>query len=103
MSKVKNRKSKIAQNESELKISTALKKAQTHLGNVIGMAEENKYCVDILQQNLAVIGLLKSANNKILERHLNTCFTKAIRGTDKTKKQRMIKEILKINVMSKNI
>ena len=40
---------------------TALKKAHSHLGNVIKMAENKEYCIDILQQNLAVIGLLKSA------------------------------------------
>jgi DNA-binding FrmR family transcriptional regulator len=31
------------------------------------MIEEEKYCIDIIQQNLAVIGLLKSVNIKLLE------------------------------------
>ena len=44
------------------------------MDNVIKMTEGKKYCVDILQQNLAVVGLLKSANGKLLERHLNSCF-----------------------------
>ena len=78
-------------------IVTALKKAQSHLGNVIKMVEEKKYCVDILQQNLAVIGLLKSANNKLLERHLNSCFVNAMRGTNEKRKKKMIDEILSIN------
>jgi CsoR family transcriptional regulator, copper-sensing transcriptional repressor len=78
-------------------IVTALKKAHSHLGNVIKMVEEKKYCVDILQQNLAVIGLLKSANNKLLERHLNSCFVNAMRSKNEKRKQEMINEILSIN------
>ena len=78
-------------------IVTALKKAQSHLGKVIKMVEEKEYCVDILQQNLAVIGLLKSANNKLLERHLNSCFVNAMRSKNEKRKQEMINEILSIN------
>ncbi|KKP78607.1 MAG: hypothetical protein A2271_01885 [Candidatus Moranbacteria bacterium RIFOXYA12_FULL_35_19] len=80
---------------------TALKKAHSHLGNVIKMAENKEYCIDILQQNLAVIGLLKSANAKILEGHLNSCFQNAMRGTNEKRKKEMIEEILVINKLSK--
>ncbi|MFH0969181.1 MAG: metal-sensitive transcriptional regulator [Patescibacteria group bacterium] len=82
-------------------ILTALKKAQSHLGNVIKMVEDGKYCIDILQQNLAVIGLLKSANGKVFTRHLNSCFITAMKGTNERKKKQMIEEILKINKLSK--
>ena len=84
---------KIKENE---KILTALKKARSHLDNVIKMTEGKKYCVDILQQNLAVVGLLKSANGKLLERHLNSCFKRAMEGTNEKQKKKMIVEILKI-------
>ena len=82
-------------------ILIALKKAHSHQENVIKMVEEKKYCIDILQQNLAVIGLLKSANNKLLARHLNSCFASAMRGTDDKRKQKMIDEILSINKIIK--
>ncbi len=78
-------------------IITALKKADSHLKNVIKMIEKDEYCVDILQQNLAVIGLLKSANNKLMEGHLNTCFVEAIKGSNKKQAQKMIDELLQIN------
>lgn len=83
-------------NKEYKKIITAFKKAKSHLDNVIKMAEGKKYCIDILQQNLAVIGLLKSANGKLLERHLNSCFKRAMEGTNKKQKKKMIDEILKI-------
>lgn len=82
-------------------IMIALKKAHSHLGNVIKMVEDGHYCIDILQQNLAVMGLLKSANDKIFARHLNSCFITAMKGTNEKKKKQMIDEILKINKLSK--
>jgi len=39
-----------------------MKKANSLLSKIINMTEANKYCVDIMQQNLAVIGLLRSAH-----------------------------------------
>jgi len=87
--------------ENSKETITALKKAYSHLGNVIKMAENKEYCIDILQQNLAVIGLLKSANSKILEGHLNSCFQNAMRGTNEKRKKEMIEEILIINKLSK--
>jgi CsoR family transcriptional regulator, copper-sensing transcriptional repressor len=87
--------------QEDKKILTALKKGQSHLGNVIKMMQEKKYCVDIMQQNLAVIGLLKSANNILLERHLNSCFAHVMAGTNKNKKQKMISEVVRLNQLSK--
>lgn len=84
------------QEKENKEILIALKKAQSHLGNVIKMVEGKNYCIDILQQNLAVLGLLKSANGKLLERHLNSCFKRAMEGTNKNQKKKMIGEILKI-------
>ncbi|HLN19354.1 MAG TPA: metal-sensing transcriptional repressor [Patescibacteria group bacterium] len=86
--------------KDEKGILIGLKKAHTHLGNVISMVEGKNYCVDIMQQNLAVIGLLKSANDKLFERHINHCFSAAMQGTNRTKKQKMIEEILKLNKYS---
>lgn len=81
-------------------ISIAFKKAASHLKKVIKMLEEKEYCIDILQQNLAVIGLLRSANSKLLERHLHSCFANAMKGTNEKKKREMIEEILHLNKVS---
>jgi DNA-binding FrmR family transcriptional regulator len=72
------------------------KKAQTHIGKIIKMIESNNYCIDIMQQNLAVIGLLKSAHQMLMENHLNTCFKKAMGTEDQNRKQEMTKEILQV-------
>ena len=83
--------------ENNKEIIIALKKAKTHVEKVIEMLENKEYCIDVLQQNLAVIGLLKSANNKLLEKHLHSCFANAMKGTNEKRKKEMIEEILKIS------
>jgi len=82
---------------SKKDILTSLKKAHSHNLKVIRMVEDGKYCIDIMQQNLAVIGLLKSAHQKLMENHLKTCFKKAFESKNERKKQEMIKEILKVS------
>lgn len=77
------------------------KKAVSLLNKVIEMTEDKRYCIDIMQQNLAVIGMLKSANQMLLENHLNTCFKNAMAAKNEKIKQEMIEEILKISKLSK--
>jgi len=72
------------------------KKAQGHIGKIVKMVEENKYCVDIMQQNLAVIGLLRSAHQMLMENHLNSCFKHAMDSNNEKKKQEMTQEILTV-------
>ena len=74
----------------------SLKKANTLLSKIVGMVESGHYCIDIMQQNLAVIGLLRSAHEDLMENHLNTCFKKAMATKDTRKKNKMTKEILKV-------
>lgn len=64
------------------------------------MTESDTYCMDIMQQNLAVIGLLKSAHQTLMENHLNTCFKTAMGKNDAKRKQRMIEEILKVSKLA---
>jgi len=76
------------------------KKANSLLVKIIKMTEEKKYCIDIMQQNLAAIGLLKSANQKLLEGHLNTCFKKVMASNNEVMKKKMIAEILQVTKLT---
>lgn len=78
----------------------ALKKAQSLLGKIITMVDEGEYCIDIMQQNLAALGLLKSAHQLLLEGHLNTCFKNAMTTSNEKRKQQMIEEILKVTKLT---
>lgn len=82
--------------EQKQKTLIGYKKAQSLLKKIISMVEEDRYCIDIMQQNLAVIGLLKSAHQLLLEGHLNSCFKSALETSSPAKKQKMIEEILTV-------
>jgi len=72
------------------------KKAQSLIAKIIKMIEEDKYCINIMQQNLAVLGLLKSAHQMLMENHLNTCFKRAMSTRNEKRHKIMIDEILKV-------
>ena len=72
------------------------KKAQSLVSKIIKMIENDAYCIDIMQQDLAVIGLLKSAHQMLMEGHLGSCFKKAMATKNEKRKQEMIKEILRV-------
>lgn len=72
------------------------KKAQSLIGKIMKMVETDEYCINIMQQNLAVIGLLKSAHQMLMEGHVDTCFKNALKSDNEKKKQDMTQEILKV-------
>lgn len=65
-------------NEGKKKALHKLRIVRGQLDGVIRMLEEDRYCVDISTQILAIIGMLKKANIEILDSHLKTCVTEAI-------------------------
>ncbi|MFO0882290.1 MAG: metal-sensing transcriptional repressor [Candidatus Saccharimonadales bacterium] len=81
---------------NRVKTVTNIKKTQSLLARIQKMLEEDAYCIDIMQQNLAAIGLLKSAHQMLMEDHLHACFDQAILSDDTEKKARMTEEILTV-------
>ena len=72
-----------------------------HLEGVKKMVKEEKYCIDILRQSEAVIAALKKVNEMVLENHLNTCVTDAIKGKSEKERRKKIKELLEVFKNSK--
>jgi DNA-binding FrmR family transcriptional regulator len=82
--------------EQNVKKSVALKlkKAQWQLAKVQEMLENDEYCINIIQQNMAVMGLLKSVQQEILQNHLHNCFNEWLCCPEK--KEAMIEELVKV-------
>lgn len=72
------------------------KKAQGLITKIVSMIESDQYCINVMQQNLAVIGLLRSAHQMLMENHLNTCFKHAMETNNEKKKKIMSQEILSV-------
>jgi len=83
---------------NDIKQSSLINFKKTHslLAKIIKMIEDDNYCVDIMRHNMAAIGLLRSAHQKLMEGHLNTCFKKAMQTQNDKRKQEMIDEILTV-------
>lgn len=80
--------------------SIAIKKAESLLRTIVAMIESNEYCIDIMQQNLAAIGLLKSAHQSLLEGHLNSCVTDALATGSPAKKKKLIGEVIRVSKLA---
>ncbi len=78
------------------KILLNLKKTKSLIETIIKMVESDKYCIDIMQQNLAVIGLIKSAHKYLMEDHIDHCFKEALSHQDTEKINQMIQEIINV-------
>ena len=77
-------------------IINRLKSIEGHVRGLQRMVDEDAYCIDILNQNLAVQRALEKVNSLILERHLQTCVTTAIKGDDPVERERVIAEIMSV-------
>ena len=60
------------------------------------MVEDDRYCIDIIRQNNAVVAALKKVNDIILSSHLDTCATTAIKDGNVKKRQKVLEELLEI-------
>lgn len=88
------------------KITIALKKARTSLDKILLAMEEadEEQCFDLMQQNLSVIGLLKSANVMMLENHLDTHIDnmKNKSNSEKKKMKQLRDEVVRIVKTAQN-
>lgn len=66
------------------------------------MVEKDKYCISVIQQNLAAIGLIKSTNLQLLEDHLSCCFVDAAKSNDEARLNNMVQEVLTIVKTAQN-
>ncbi len=78
-----------------------LQSVEGHVRGIARMVEEDKYCIDVIHQIEAVQAALNKINQMILENHLRTCVTTAIRGDDAARREAAIGEILEVFAASK--
>ena len=79
-----------AEKESVVRL---LRTARGQMDGVLKMVEEDRYCMDISNQLLAIQSVLKKANKEILHAHMNSCVKQAFEQGDG---QQKIDEILNL-------
>ncbi len=71
-----------------------LRRIEGQIRGVQKMIENNRYCVDILTQLHSIIGAVLRVEGKILQKHLEGCFSHALMGKSEGQKQKKIEEII---------
>ena len=82
-----------------MKHENALKRLKTVEGHIRGierMVEDDAYCIDVIRQIQAVQAALNKVSTMILEEHLNSCLTTAVRGEDPDERERVLQEIKEV-------
>ena len=76
-------------------VNRLLNTAKGQINGVQKMIENNEYCIDIVNQIMATIAILKKTNNEILDAHLHHCITNAKTNDELENKMNEISDILR--------
>ncbi|WP_027399988.1 metal-sensing transcriptional repressor [Anaerovorax odorimutans] len=68
------------------KITNLLKTSKGQIEGILKMVEDDRYCIDISNQILAVESILKKINKEILHAHMTHCVKEAFQSGDEDKK-----------------
>jgi DNA-binding FrmR family transcriptional regulator len=82
--------------ETTKRIVRRLQIIEGHIRGIQRMVDDDAYCIDIIKQVTAVQSALHKVNQIILENHLNTCVTSAVRGDDPKERERVLREIAEV-------
>jgi len=76
--------------DDKAKLANRLSRISGQVAAVQRMIDEDEYCVDILMQIAAANGALGKVGQIILESHIHSCVTNAMRdGSDKERKEKL--------------
>ncbi len=67
-------------------VTRLLKTARGQLDGLLQMVEDDRYCIDISNQLMATMAILKKVNAQILDEHLQHCMTEALTVGDAAEK-----------------
>lgn len=73
-----------------------LKSIAGHINGIIRMLEENRYCIDVINQIQATQTALSRVSEGILDAHLRNCVTAAVQGEDMNERERVLNELVAV-------
>lgn len=82
--------------DEKSKLANRLKRITGQVSAVQRMIDEDEYCVDILMQIAAANGALGKVGQLILESHIHSCVTDAIRDGDTQERKEKLDELIKV-------
>jgi DNA-binding FrmR family transcriptional regulator len=82
--------------------SRRLKTAEGHIRGIERMLQEEAYCIDVIRQIQAVQSALSKISLQMLDDHLHSCLTTAVRGEDANARERVLQEIAEVFAVRKS-
>jgi len=78
------------------KVSARLKRIEGQIGGIRKMIQEDRYCIDILNQTSAVVSALRGVEDAVMQNHLNTCVVDAIKSEDNAAQDEKLQEVMDV-------
>lgn len=75
-------------------IVNRLRRIEGQVRGIAQMIEDDRYCIDVLQQVQAVKSALGRAESEILKRHAASCVSEAIASGDADEQRRKFEELV---------
>jgi DNA-binding FrmR family transcriptional regulator len=73
-----------------------LKNIEGHVRGIERMVEDDSYCIDLIRQIQAVQAALAKLSSSILDDHIHSCLITAVRGEDRSERERVLAEIAEV-------
>lgn len=73
---------------------TRMKRIEGQARGVVRMMEEERYCIDILQQLSAIEAAVRATKSKVLEIHASHCIEDAIKAGDTEDQRQKFRELV---------
>ena len=77
-------------------VTRRLASAAGHIKGIERMAQDDTYCIDLIQQIQAVQAALNKVSAIILDNHMNTCMATAVHHDDPDERKKMLQEIVSV-------
>ena len=84
------------QNPKFRDVLTRMRKIEGQARGISRMMEEERYCVDILNQTAAIRSALRGVERLLIEDHARSCMEDAIQSGDQDRQRVMFREVVEL-------
>ena len=77
-------------------VGRRLKSIEGHVRGVRRMVDEGAYCIDVVNQIVAIERALKKVSALVLDDHLHSCVANAMQSRDPAERERVVEELMQV-------
>ena len=77
-------------------VVTRLRRIEGQVRGIERMVVEDRYCMDVLTQTRSIVAALRAVEDLMMESHLNTCVSDAIRLGNDSERSEKVDELMAV-------